>query len=61
MPRDMSKEEERVSYEKEKEQNLRFIRAKLPGATPRELSLIASFIRGLKVKGWSESEYNRNS
>lgn len=60
MPRYMTKEEEKEHYEHNKENNLRFIRAKLPSATPKELGLIVAFIRGLGVVGWSESEYTRD-
>ena len=41
--------------------NIRYIRAKLPGATPEQLAIIAAFIRGLGVTGWSESEYSRDT
>lgn len=44
----------------ETETNLRYIRAKLPWATAEQLGIIAAFIQGLGVAGWSESEYNRN-
>lgn len=60
MPRYMTQEEQKEHFERNKERNIRFIRAKLPKATPKELSMIASFIRGMGVDGWSESEYNRN-
>lgn len=43
----------------EAEINLRYIRAKLPSATARQLEIIAAFIRGLGVIGWSEAEFNR--
>lgn len=56
----MTKEEAREYREKHKEDNLRFIRAKLPGATARELCILAAFIRGLGIAGWSESEYSRD-
>ena len=52
----MTKAEERACYECRKEDNLQYIRAKIPHATPRELALIAAFIRGLGIVGWSESE-----
>lgn len=52
----MTKAEERAYYERGKENNLRYIRTKIPHATPRELALIAAFIRGLGIAGWSESE-----
>lgn len=60
MSRYLTQEEEKEYFERNKERNIRFIRAKLPSATPRELSMIASFIRGMGVDGWSESEYNRD-
>lgn len=55
----MSEAEEMAHYEQNKERNLRCIRAKLPCASPRDLSLIASFIRGLHIDGWSDTEYAR--
>lgn len=58
MPTYMTKEEEK-EFEKNAEINLRTIRAKLPGATPRQLYLIAGFMRGLQVEGWDQAEYDR--
>lgn len=55
----MTPEEENAHYEQNKESNIRYIRAKLPCASPRDLSLIASFIRGLHIDGWSDTEYAR--
>lgn len=60
VPKYMTKEEKQKHDERHKEDNLRFIRAKLPGATARELSILASFIRGPGVVGWSDSEYFRD-
>lgn len=42
------------------EGNLRYIRAKLPSATARQLEIIAAFIRALDIDGWSDSEFNRS-
>lgn len=50
----MTRDEEKKYYEQNKESNLQFIRAKLPHASPRELGLMAAFIRGLAIDGWSE-------
>ena len=55
----MTKEEENEYFEKNAEWYLRTIRAKLPGATPRQLYLIAGFMRGLQVEGWDQAEYDR--
>lgn len=60
MPRYMTQDEEKEHYERNKENNLRFIRAKLPSATPEELGLIAAFICGMGVVGWSDKEYTRD-
>ena len=55
----MTPEEENAHYEQNKELNLRYIRAKLPYASPKELALIAAFIRGFHIVGWSDTEYTR--
>ena len=57
----MTIKEEQALYEREKENNIRYIRAKLPNASARQLAFIASFIRGLGITGWSESEYKRST
>ena len=41
------------------EQDLRYIYAKLPGATEKELGLIRAFIKGLGVDGCDYDECNR--
>ena len=57
----MTIQEEQALYEREKENNIRYIRAKLPYASTSQLAFIASFIRGLGIAGWSESEYKRST
>lgn len=57
----MTIKEEQALYEREKENNIRYIRAKLPYASPSQLAFIASFIRGFGIEGWSESEYKRST
>lgn len=42
------------------EQDLRYIYAKLPGATEKELGILRAFIRGLGISGCDYNEYNRN-
>lgn len=56
----MSNEQEKANYERNKESNLRYILAKLPGASTRDLALIAAFISGLGIYGWSGAEYQRS-
>lgn len=56
----MTTEEEKAIYERNKESNLRYILAKLPGASTRDLALIAAFISGLGIYGWSDAEYQRS-
>ena len=55
----MTIKEEQALYEREKENNIRYIRAKLPYASTSQLAFIASFISELGIAGWSESEYKR--
>lgn len=55
----MTKEKEPATVEQNKAHNLRFIRAKIAVATPRQLNLIAGLIAGLGIEGWSSAEYNR--
>ena len=40
--------------------DLRYIRAKLPSANERQLSIIASFVRALQIIGWSDAEFYRD-
>lgn len=56
----LSQQQEKAHYEQNKESNLRYIRAKLPSATAEQLGIIAAFIKGLGVIGWSDNEFNRN-
>lgn len=42
------------------EQDLRYIYAKLPGATERELGILRAFIRGLGISGYDYDEYKRD-
>lgn len=42
------------------EQDLRYIYAKLPGATEKELGILRAFIRGLAISGYDYDEYNRD-
>lgn len=56
----MTNEEEQAIYERNKETNLRYIQAKLSSASARELEILAAFVRGLGITGWSESEYERS-
>lgn len=56
----MTNEEEKELYERSKETNLRYILAKLPSASPRDIGLIAAFIMGLGIAGWSDAEYQRS-
>ena len=55
----MTKTEELAHYERDKEHNLRTIRAKIVHANAEQLALIAAFIRGLGVIGWDHAEYHR--
>lgn len=42
-------------HKRNKERNLRYILAKLPEASDMELDLIAAFIGGLGICGWSDT------
>ena len=55
----MTKTEELAHYERNKENNLRTIRAKIVHANAEQMALIAAFICGLGVAGWDDAEYNR--
>ena len=55
----MTKAEELAHCEKNRERNIRYIRGKIVCADALDVSLIASFIRGLEVEGFSYDEYNR--
>ena len=52
----MTEAETVAHYEENAAANMRYIRAKIPTATPKELALIAAFIHGMGVKGWTEQE-----
>jgi hypothetical protein len=52
----MAEAEAAAHYKENAAGNMRYILAKIPVATPKELAVIASFIRGLGVKGWAEQE-----
>ena len=41
------------------ERDLRYIYAKLPGATDVQLGLLAAFIRGLNITGFDYHEFDR--
>lgn len=55
----MTKTEELAHYERNKEKNLRMIRAKLVHANAAQLAWIAALIRGLEIEGWDNTEYHR--
>ena len=52
----MTEEEEQAHYEAEADSNMRYIRAKLPVATPKHLALLAAAIRGMGIIGWARQE-----
>ena len=56
----MTSIEEQALYEREAENNLRYIWAKLPYATAAQLAYISAFISGLRIVGFSKDEYNRS-
>jgi hypothetical protein len=43
-----------------KKRLIRIIRARLLAASERQLGLIAAFMSGLDIVGWSDEEYTRN-
>lgn len=56
----MTKEEEKALYAANSEESIRYIRAKLPGASDEQLFLVATFIRALGVAGWNDEEFWRS-
>jgi hypothetical protein len=52
----MTEAEAAAHYEENAAANMRYIRAKIPTATPKQLALIAAFIQGMGVQGWTEQE-----
>ena len=56
----MTKEEEKALYAANREESIRYIRAKLPGASDEQLFLVATFIRALGVEGWNDEEFWRS-
>lgn len=56
----MTRQEEDKIDDRDRERNIRYIRAKLPGATARDIGILASIVRALSIIGWSESEYCRD-
>lgn len=55
-----SKREKTAKQMTKAEQDLRYIYAKLPGATEKELGILRAFIRGLAISGYDYDEYNRD-
>ena len=55
----MTRAEEIALNERNKENNLRYIRAKIVHANANEMALIKGFVRGIGIMGWSHTEYHR--
>ena len=55
----MNRTKECHLYKKNKENNIRYIRAKLPCASDKALALVAAFIQGFDIIGFDYDEYNR--
>lgn len=55
----MTRAEEIALNERNKESNLRYIRAKIVHANANEMALIKGFILGIDIVGWSDTEYHR--
>lgn len=55
----MTRAEEIVLNERNKESNLRYIRAKIAHANANEMAMIKGFVHGIGVIGWSDAEYHR--
>lgn len=55
----MTKTEENTLNEQNKENHLRYIRAKIIHANAYEMALIKGLVQGLGIVGWSDTEYHR--
>ena len=55
----MTRAEENALNERNKEGNLRYIRAKIVHANANEMALIRGFVHGIGIIGWSHTEYHR--
>lgn len=55
----MTRAEEIDLNERNKERNLRYIRAKIVHANANEMALIKGFVHGLGIVGWDDAEYHR--
>lgn len=55
----MTRAEEIALNERNKERNLRYIRAKIVHANAEEMALLKGFVHGLGIVGWDDAEYNR--
>jgi hypothetical protein len=52
----MTEEEAQAHYKACAASNMRYIQEKLSSATPRQLALVAAFVRGMGIVGCTEQE-----